>query len=431
MLIGGSQAETSRGFTHGFFHDGTVSTQFTPKKEYYLRILPAFDQSKVGTPEYKESWVPYRDRELPEDIATKTPGFTSWYFVVQGYTFFGRGTHSLLSPLSYPTKGSRSGIDPIFDIRNYCRKSEDPNLVALVDDKASKGSPPVPNARYYVLVNTLMMTDMTSRNTENQIGIFTNAAWNDFKGKLALRAGRGDEVISADWEDFLYGDITHPEQALAVRVKEATMESNPNIKFAGMFLSNVDGRLDGHQKWSITDTEDSGKSVLQSRYEIGDMDNVTKIWTYDEMLDLVVQDGVVPYDVIERACAPYAPNGIPSQSSSSKSADYSIPSNDVSPSNSLSPAPAAAAPAPAATAPAPAATAPAPSEPAPSSEETATPVAEAVKVEPAASTEAGSEAEKARYEELATKFRESPSNLDPSELPEFFNLCSKLGVSPT
>ena len=425
-LIGGSQAETTRGFTHGFFHDGVVSTQFSPKKEYILRLLPAFDHSKAGTPEFATSWVPYRDKELPEDMTTKSPGFTSWYFVVQGYTFFGRGTHSLLSPLSFPSKGSRSGLDPIFDIRQYCRKSQEPNLQALVDDKASSKGATVPNARYYVLTNTLLMTDITSRSTENQVGIFTNAAWNDFKQKLALRAGREDEVISPEWADFIYGDITHPEQGLSVRVKETPMDSNPNIKYAGLLLSSVDGRLDGHQKWSITDAPDQGASVLAARYNIGDMESVTKIWDYDQILDLLVSDGVVPYEVIERACSPYAANGIPTPSAASKSASYSIPSGteEAAPSNSLS-----------APAPTPVAEPEATTEVATPSPETAAPVAtaplSATPEEPATPSTEAAAGDQARYEELAAKFRESPSNLKPEELPEFFDLCSKLKVSPT
>ena len=35
-----------------------------------------------------------------------------------------------------------------------------------------------------------------------------------------------------------------------------------------------------------------------------------------------------------------------------------------------------------------------------------------------------------RYNELSAKFKDNPNNLAAEELPEFFDLCAKLGVSP-
>ena len=76
----------------------------------------------------------------------------------------------------------------------------------------------------------------------------------------------------------------------------------------------------------------------------------------------------------------------------------------------------------------------------------AVPVAEATKKEPTpspvmesvasnnsetpATEESSSSSDQARYEELASKFKEDPNSLESKELPEFFDLCSKLGHSP-
>ena len=51
--------------------------------------------------------------------------------------------------------------------------------------------------------------------------------------------------------------------------------------------------------------------MLTNRYDISDTDNVTRLRTYDEVLELLVSDGAIPYVVIERACSRYAENGIP------------------------------------------------------------------------------------------------------------------------
>jgi len=425
MLIGGSQADSSRSFTHGFFHDGVKSTQFKASSQYFLRLLPAFDQDKQGTPDFESSHVPYRNKELPEDWKTKTPGFSSWFFVVQGYTFFGKGNVSLLSPLSAVHGGhSKVGKDPILDIRNFAEKSDDPLVRQLTEDKSFKERAAAPTPRYFVLTNVLLMTDLNSKRTENQVGIFTNAAWTDLKGKLAGRAGRNDEVISRDWEDFLYGDVTHPSEGLAATVRETSAEANESIRFAGIHFADAPGRLDGHQKWDITDNP----GALTNRYSISDDENVTRIWSYDEILEYLVQDGIVPYDIIERACSQYAENDIPKQSGQAKEATYSIPSQttvesdveeNAQEANTLGTSSTPTPPAEKV-----AEVAPTPRVPVEAS------VGNTTEPEVGAATEADSSPDVARYNDLAAKFKDNPNNLAAEELPEFFDLCAKLGVSP-
>jgi len=424
MLLGGSQSDVSRTFTHGFFHDGVKSTQFKASGQYFLRVLPAFDPDKQGTPDYETSYLSYRSAELPEDWKTKTPGFTSWYFIIQGYTFYGKGNVSLVSPLSgVHGQQSKRGVDPIFDIRDFAIKSDDVQIRALTEDKSYKERAAAPTPRYFVLTNVYLMTDVNSRKTENQIGIFTNAAWTDLKSKLALRAGRNDEVISKEWEDYLYGDITHPKEGLAATVRETQAESNDKIRFAGLHFSDSAGRLDGNQKWDISDTD-----ALRDRYVISDDENVTRVWSYDEILDYVVQDGIIPYNIIEQACAPHAANGIPTPVAPARNADYSIPSQiekeevveDEIPAGNTIGTDTAAFPTP--TAEKVAETTPVP--------KIQVPVNTADSNKESTSTEV-SDSDRARYDELSTKFKENPNNLKHEELPEFFDLCAKLGVSPS
>lgn len=425
MLLGGSHADGPRTFTHGFFAEGTKATQFKASGNYFLRFLPAFDEDKKGTPDYESSYVPYRSNELPEDWKTKTPGFTSWFFVVQGYTFYGKSNQTLLSPLS-TVHGNQSklGKDPISDIRKFCEKSDDPTIRALTEDKSFKERAPAPSTRYFVLCNVLLMTDVNSKRTENQVGVFTNAAWNDLKVKMAMRAGRNDEVISKSWEDFLYGDVTNPSEGLAATVRETSADSAENIRFAGAHFSDSPGRLDGHQKWDLSDKPEA----LTNRYMIGDP-SVTRIWTYDEVLDYVVKDGVIPYSVVEQACSAYAENGIPTPSATSVGPTHSIPNQiadtdkeEISSASTVTPAVEKVAET----------TAPTPK-----------PVAAAVEVtqadashndapersEAAENSDVSAE-DRARYEELAEKFRTAPHSLPHDQLPEFFDLCARLGVSP-
>lgn len=425
MLIGGSQADSGRTFTHGFFQEGTRSTQFKASGNYFLRLLPAFDEDKSGTPDYETSHVPYRSKELPEDWKTKTPGFTSWFFVVQGYTWLGKGNQSLVSPLSLQGNNARNkpGVDPIKDVRLFCEKSDDASIRALIEDKSFKERAAAPTTRFFVLCNVLLMTDTNSKKTENQVGIFTNAAWNDLKVKLAYRAGRNDEVISKNWEDFIYGDITDPVEGLAATVRETSAESSENIRFAGAHFSDSPGRLEGHQKWDLSEG-----NALQNRYRISD-ESVTRVWSYDEILHYIVQDAVIPYDIVEKACAPYAENGIPKPAGTvSVGSDYNIPSqvNDdedaVANQNAIGSTPSpvvekvAEVPTPVVAA---------------TATVTPTPTAVVDQETPSVSNGKLTDAEQTRYDELSVKFKTDAGAISHTELPEYFDLCAKLGVSPS
>jgi hypothetical protein len=427
-LIGGSQSEPKRTYTHGFFHEGVKSTQFRIKNVEHIRFLPAFDDTITNPEERKLSFKPYRfDDPERMDPETKTPEFTEWFFIVHGYTFYGKGTRSFLSPFTTdPTNRRKGGVDPINDIRNYVYGTEDQNLIkSMTEQQTPKSSPAAPKPRQMMLSNILFMSDKQARTCENQIGILSWSAYLDLKEKLARRTGRNDPIISPEWEEFIYGDITHPTQGLMATIKATALESNPNITFASAHFSDVIGRLDGHTPWPIDAATAEGQAHLADRYDISDLDNVTNVWSYEKILDYVVSDGLVPYEIVEKACGQFAPDGIPAPSSATKNATYSVPDQiSDTPANTGVSAAVIAAAAPAAPAPAapaiPVATAPAPAAP-------AIPVATA----PAAPAAKGTPEEKARYEELFTKFKDDPEAMAQGELPEFFNLCAKLEVSPT
>jgi hypothetical protein len=436
-LIGGSQSEPKRTWTHGFFHEGVKSTQFRIKNTEYVRFLPAFDDTVSNPEEHKLSTIPYRSEDPDRmDPDTKTPEFTAWFFIVHGYTFYGRGTRSFLCPYTTEPQVSRKkpGVDPINDVRNYVYGTEDTNLIkSMTEQQTAKSSPASPKPRQMMLSNILMMTDPQTRACENQIGILSWSAYLDLKEKLARRTGRNDPIISPEWEDFLYGDVTHPEQGLMATIKATTMESNPNISFAAAHFSDVVGRLDGHTPWPMEADNEQGQALLANRYNIGDLDKVTNIWSYQRILDYLVSDGSIPYDIIERACGNHAPDGMPAASGAQKDASYSLPTQT---SEAVQVAPAAAITAPAApaaiTAPAAPAATIASAAPSVSSAVTAAaaPSVEPAKEETVEKTASVSTADKTRYDELYKKFKEDPESMEGGELPEFFNLCAKLEVSP-
>jgi len=305
MLKGGSESEVRESYTHGFFHDGVKSYVARASQSVEVRLLPAFDSTvKKTSKDYKTSVAPYRDRSGPEDYYTKSPGFSSFYYAVAGFTWYGNNKLSFLSPL---TGGStnRSGACPATDIYKMCYKNEDSSLHNLTQSQGKSDPASVSRVRQFGLLNC-HMTNPKTNEEENNVLIITSSCLNQLKKRLSLRAGREDPIISEDFKEFLYGDVTDPKSGSTAFIRETHIEDNPVLKFAGLFFSNKDGYLEGRQESPISD------DVLSNRYDISDTEEVTNIRTYDEILEMLVADGAIPYDIIVRACDRYAENGIPS-----------------------------------------------------------------------------------------------------------------------
>jgi hypothetical protein len=422
MLQGGSQSDTVGEFTHGFVQSGTKAIQFRATQPGEMRILPSFDYNshKPDSAEFGTSFTGYRDSSLKEDYKTRTPGFTSWYFGVIGYTFYGSSRRSFLSPLTGGNM-NRKGVCPLNDVYNYCRNNQDPQVHSIMEKAEGDMNPRAQKPRVFGMMN-VYYRDPETGDCENQIGIATQASLDLLKRNLAHRAGRGDPVLSEQWSDFLYGDVTDPMTGLTAFVRETPLDNNPAIKFAGIHFSSRPGYLDGSKPWAIDPSTDEGKAVLESRYNIQDTDDVTKLASYDDLLQYAVSDGEIPYEAIERACSPYAPNGMPSKA---------VGTVVSSPATTPAQGPEAAA-----------------------QQATVSPVLSAVStaenqvtttttvvndsgsetqssstVENEESAELTSE-EMAKYEAFRVKFKEDPNSLEASELPEYFSLCGKLKVSP-
>ena len=313
MLIGGSKSEVKEKYTHGFFHEESDVDAYTASasKPVKLRILPAFDENKRGTKDFPISFTAYRDRDTT-DPQSREPAFHPFYIPVTGYTFYGNNKLSFLTELSRPGVSTyRSGIDPVNDIFRYCNGSNDPEIKDLTTRRGGdKNAVTVaPRPRKFALMN-VYMEDPVTQETSNKVLIVTNMAKDKLLRGLSLRAGRGDAVISKDWEEFLYGDVTDPITGCATFVREGHLEDNPTIKFGGLFFSSKEGYLDGHEPWPL-DMEKDGVEILEGRYDIADDSTITRIRNYDEILEMIVADGMVPYHVIQRACTPHAENGIP------------------------------------------------------------------------------------------------------------------------
>jgi hypothetical protein len=82
--------------------------------------------------------------------------------------------------------------------------------------------------------------------------------------------------------------------------------SSGAIKYAGFQIATKEMTQKGIIKFPIDTSSSEGRDILTNRYNIGDTDEVTYIPTYQEILNYIVEDGNIPYDVIFEACGNYA-----------------------------------------------------------------------------------------------------------------------------
>ena len=365
-IQGGSQGEPTREFKTNFFHPQVKTVGLSNKTSHRFRILPAFDRNQFRPEDagFKSSFVAYRDKNLLPD-ADKTEGFTDWYFVFSAHNWLGKSKQSFISPLTLnPTQ--RIGSDPLLDIYMFCKRHTDPRIKALIDKPAGEkfAGAVVNGPKSIMFFNGFVET--SANVWENTAVYATNSALADLKAKLALRAGRNDKIISPDWPDYIYGDVTHPTQGLMAQSRKTKVATgNSSIETACIFFSNRDGVLDGANAAPLDPNTPQGLNALLGRYDLLD-GNVTKVASYEEILDYIVTDGTIPYAIIHEACQAHVAR-VPAQPASAQVANAGMPPEDDNIPFGAAPQirPPASAPAPFAPAPAPAAPAPAPFAPTP------------------------------------------------------------------
>jgi len=301
-LVGGTEGEPERGASLPFFHPGVKAIKFIKKNVYGCRILPAFDPTLRGKEGYDTSWVPYR-REDVIDPKVEAGIFSSWYFVIYTYQFLGNEGRGFTSPLT-GKKNSALGIDPLFDCMMMAKKTDNPEWKALIkggETQAEGYNATLPKPKAMGVLNVYMALK-DGEDMMNFLGVVNKAAIDDLKEQLnMLRPVKVNEIISPEYPNFLYGDVTDPVNGLWATVKERVFNT-ANMATPCFAFSQNREILRGHQKYPIDPASEWGQAVLAGRYKIYDTARVTKVSTAEEILDYMVVDGFLPYDLIERAC---------------------------------------------------------------------------------------------------------------------------------
>lgn len=315
MLVGGSAAaaaaeENSGGGYSSFVHPGVRSLTASPKKALTVRLLPAFDMSLSLEDEgFQTGYASYRSEDVPPQESGE-PGFTDWFYPVMGYTYFGHGRERFLSGLTgtiyYP-----AGKDPVRDTWKYINEFvTDPYIKSLALGKTieeggrEKKLPPYlqKTPRQFALMNALVQDEKVVDQWNNIVLVVTSSSLTDLIKELNRLTPRSDStVITPEWPDYYYGDVTHPEYGPVIRITEKQID---NYKTAGFYLEQAkDPAAHNMKRMPITEEQ------LKGRYRIFDTQKVTALADtseqYQLILDYLVSDGIIPLHILDAACSRY------------------------------------------------------------------------------------------------------------------------------
>ena len=272
----------------------SLSTKTSPRGY----ILPAFNSNmSPRDTQYATSHESYR---IPNTVDRDTgePKFSAWYYTLPCYDFFGKGYHSFISPTAFGMG------DPINDLRRHIfslrKYSSDIQFMYLVskdywtnqeDKNDYKKKVALPNAQKYTFIN-VWADSGSERDTEfkNRVLILKPGAakelFKTLNAERSLRDGASNDLL---WPDYKIGDITNPDPAPMFGVKLIPTETNANITFPVLAF----GTSPNYGK--LTD------EMLRGRYALDD-DNVLYVPTYDEIVQILLDNGEVPYDLLRQVC---------------------------------------------------------------------------------------------------------------------------------
>ena len=297
------KAEKENSYWGGYFKTGVYGGTPTQKKAYSGRILPAFNYAlSQADSEFSNSWMSYRNADNI-DSETNQPVLSAFFAVVAAYSWFGNKQVSFLSPatLRFTHSVSRGPelIDPVQDIRNYAKKHDDPSIRALTERPENKKDAkiviPYSQRRY---VFNFYGTNGVDRNPRNYLIDVSQKAFEDLSGKLSEWRPAHEQTIDPNWPHYLYGDITDPNTGIFVET--TSIPSNPQPFNGFVFTTGSHKSLKGVRQSPVP------AEALAGRYHLYGDNSSFKIMGAQEIVEFLVEDGAIPYNIIEEVCSNYS-----------------------------------------------------------------------------------------------------------------------------
>jgi hypothetical protein len=103
------------------------------------------------------------------------------------------------------------------------------------------------------------------------------------------RTMRDGAAVDPVWADYKIGDVTNPNAAIQFGVKLIPTENNASIMFPVLDFAKPN------------ELKSIPAAALAGPYELDD-DSVLNIPTYDEMVNILINETSVPYDLIKFVC---------------------------------------------------------------------------------------------------------------------------------
>lgn len=294
-----------------FHHKGLFAEFLNTKQTVSGVILPAFDPSIDEQDAYRQSSVgSYRADDGIFDEDGNFP-LSAWSVSLGTYSFFGKSKQHFVSPkvLNRP--------DPIVDLRKYIydrSQSGDSSLMYLrsIPQNADwrEYTVALPDAQPMVYLNywgTGTNPKAQDVNTvKNRVLVLKGAIWKAIETDLNKeRPASVATPRDADWPQYLYGDVTHPAHALEFtsQVREFVSRNNKSYTSAALSFGSLVGNPAGGKLLQCK-TVQIPNEALTGRYDLADCDNCIYIPSYEEITQMLVDDGLVPHWLIKEVCVP-------------------------------------------------------------------------------------------------------------------------------
>jgi hypothetical protein len=289
------------------------------------RILPSFDFSLNPKDEaFKTSFVPYRDNNRLSDQGI--PMFRSWFFYFDMYTYLGKSRHFFVSPevrkQFNPGISAAESFDPVKTMfwkirRNDTQHMHLRNLVMKPANNTEVVNLPLAAPKRCAVMNFYGHVDPKNEYI-NTLLVMSETGMGMMKDLLDEAGLRSQAPRDMQWQDFLFGDVTHPETGLRAdhAVKVATSNNERGIGVNTMAFSSGDKTLQGSAVVPI------GAQALAGRYNFFDIDAVWNIPSAQEIVDRLVEDNEIPLEFMKEICGNFcdfperAPVSYDSQSTS-------------------------------------------------------------------------------------------------------------------
>jgi hypothetical protein len=156
---------------------------------------------------------------------------------------------------------------------------------------------PLAAARKLAVMNFYGSVDPKYDNS-NFLLVLSEMGMNMTKEVLDMAGLRSQAPRDPNWQDFLFGDITHPTTGLEARAttKVATGNNERGIGINTMCFSTGDKTLTGSNEVAVS------QEALAGRYNFFDIENIWNIPHPQTIVDRLIDDNEIPLEFMKEVC---------------------------------------------------------------------------------------------------------------------------------